>query len=172
MKALVPLALLAILVSGASCVTTDSGSDFEKQYERPYQGATFQLRQPALVTAVLKQGEGRAVHYFRLEQSGSTMGIYEGIEPPRLFSPKEKGLVVTRRGNTSREEIEQGDDVWGEDAEGNLWRESVWHCRRTVRDDRGKTFHLPTILHIWYFGVPQEHQGIFDAMIDTIEMKR
>lgn len=168
MKAQIHLALFTVMVCGAACTTTKPVDDFEK----PYQGATFQLRHPPFVTAVAQQGDGSAIHYFRLGQSKVSMGIYEGIQPPRLFSPKEKGLTVTRRGTTSREAIEQGDDIWGADQEGGVWRESVWNCRRMVQDDRGKKFHLPNILHIWYFGVPEEHQEVFDAMIDSIEMKR
>jgi hypothetical protein len=97
------------------------------------------------------------------------MGVYEG-QRPHLFSKKEKNLTVMRRGTTSRENIERGDDVWGVDSNSMVWRESVWDCRRLVRGDKGKAYRLPSMIHIWYFGATEEEAEVFDSIADSIQM--
>lgn len=160
-------AAAAVLSLGAGCETTrpDPGA------ENAYRGATFEIPLPSGVTAAADQGDGYAVHYFRIGASKCQMGIYEG-QKPRLFSSKEKDLTVMRRGKVSRAEAPQGDDVWGVDSHGKIWRESVWRCLRRVTSDQGKRFEIPTFLHIWYFGASEEEQQAFDALIADLRMRR
>ena len=161
------LLLVGILIlSGSGCETTPKKIESDVLHE----GATFTLRHPPSVEAMIDQGDGYAVHYFRIGGSKLMMGIYEG-QRPRLFSKKERDLTVMRRGTTSRPNVEQGDDAWGVDSKARIWRESVWNCCRTIRDKREKAYRIPTMIHIWYFGVSEEQQAIFDAIVDTIEIK-
>ncbi|MCC7519302.1 MAG: hypothetical protein IT578_08980 [Verrucomicrobiae bacterium] len=164
MKWFAALALVASLFAG--CETPAPKPDGDAVYR----GATFELDlQPSIKTAV-DQEEGYAVHYFRVGSSKCQMGIYEG-QKPKLFSSKERDLTVMRRSKVARAEVPQGDDVWGVDSNAKLWRESVWNCVRTVRNDQGKTYHLPTLLHIWYFGATEEEQQIFDEMVASLRMR-
>lgn len=159
------IVLVGSLALGAGCETTPRAPE-----EEPiHRAATFEMRLAPTVTAAVDQGEGYAVHYFRVGSSRCQMGIYEG-QKPRLFSSKEKDLTVMRRGKASRVGIRQGDDIWGVDSGGKVWRESVWSCVRTVRGERGKTFQIPTLIHIWYFGATEEEQQVFDGMVENLQI--
>ncbi len=158
------IALLSLLL-GTGCKTTPSKTDAEK----PYRGATFELNLPASVTVDGERGDGFAVHYFRVGNSHCMMGIYEGIRP-HLFSSKEKDLTVMRRGVTTRDRIDHGEDVWGVDSNGGQWRESLWNCTRIVHDREGKKIKIPGLIHIWYFGAKDEEQALFDTMIDGLSI--
>lgn len=160
-------AAAAALTLGVGCETTRPKSDAENIYR----GATFEMRLPPGVTTAVDQGDGYAVHYFRIGASKCQMGIYEG-QKPRLFSSKEKDLTVMRRGKVARADIPQGDDIWGVDSNGKIWRESVWQCLRRVTGDQGKRFEIPTFLHIWYFGASEEEQQAFDGLVADLRMQR
>jgi hypothetical protein len=167
-----PPLIFSILVG---CMLLVSGCKTVRPTDRPepqtYKGASFEIIVPGEgVKAYVDQGDGYAVHYFNLTSSPSNMGVYEG-QRPSLFSKKERDLTVMRRGTTSRGDIERGDDVWGIDSNGRIWRESVWSCQRTFRNPDGKAYKIPSMIHIWYFGVTEEEQLLFDSMIQTIEMK-
>ncbi len=166
MRVAIYFVVLVCAFFGVGCETTPKKAESTK----PYQGATFELQLPSFVTAAVEQGDGYAVHYFRMGQSKSMLGVYEGLHP-RLFSKKEHDLTVMRRGTTSREGIERGDDAWGVDSNAGIWRESVWSCYRPIRDEKGERHPIPTLLHIWYFGATEEQQGVFDAIVNTIEMR-
>ena len=157
--------LLGLLV-WSGCETTQSS----KETSTVYRGATFEIKNPSSVTTKVDQGEDFAVHYFQIGQSKNSMGIYEG-QRPKLFSRKERDLTVMRKGNTVRGNIQQGNDAWGVDSNAKNWRESVWTAQRTVRSPEGKSYHLPTMIHIWYFGATEEEQTVFDSMVDSIEVK-
>ena len=161
------LALAAAMTLGAGCETTSPKPDAEPVYR----GATFEMRLPPSVTTAVDQGDGFAVHYFRIGASRCQMGLYEG-QKPRPFAHKEKDLTVMRRGVTSRDSIPKGEDVWGVDSNALVWRESVWNCTRTVRSADGKSFQIPTVLHLWYFGATEEEGQAFDGMVDTLQMLR
>jgi len=157
--------LCAVFLAG--CKTTEP----KEQTHQTYQGASFILQYPDYVTVAPEQGDGYAVHYFRMGQSKAMLGIYEG-QRPRLFSKNEHDLTVMRRNTTSRGDIERGDNIWGVDSNGMIWRESVWSCSRWIESETGKKYQLPSMLHLWYFGATEEEQVVFDALVDTIEMRR
>lgn len=162
------ISLGAALAAGAGCQTTSPRAE----EARPYRGATFALDLPAGVSAAADEGDGYAVHYFRLGNSKCQMGVYEG-QKPRPFASKEKDLTVMRKRRTARPDVVEGDDVWGVDSNGKFWRESVWSCVRVLQDEkRGKTFQLPTFLHIWYFGATEEEQQAFEALAAALQMLR
>ncbi len=141
----------------------------KKASDHPYHGASFTIRVPEGVRVALEQGDGYAVHYFRLGETGAMMGIYEG-QRPHLFSNKEKDLTVMRQGVTQKTNVVHGDDAWGVDSSGHVWRESVWTCTRVVRTEK-KLIDLPSMVHIWYFGVSEEQQTAFDAIVETLEIQ-
>jgi hypothetical protein len=169
MKIRLTLFLLLTTLVFVGCQTTQPRAPLQPN-EKRHTGATFELSYPQSITAVVDQGDGYAVHYFRLGESKSVMGIYEGLRP-QLFAKKEKDLTVLRRGKTSRGNIERGDDAWGIDSDGKIWRESVWNCIRTAHDQKGKSIQLPTTIHIWYFGATEQEQDLFDSIVNTLEMK-
>lgn len=158
----------AVLFCG--CETTKTTKSKENQ-NKTYTGASFEVLYPPSISAVAEQGEEFAVHYFRLAGSKSMLGIYEG-QRPKLFSKKERDLTVMRRGTTTRENIERGDDAWGVDSNGRIWRESVWSGTRIVHVANGKTYRMPTMLHIWYFGASEDEADLYNDIVDTLEMKR
>ena len=98
------------------------------------------------------------------------MGIYEG-QRPKLFLKKELNLTIMKRSTTTRKNIDQGDDMWGIDSDGKLWRESLWSCQQQIRGEDGKMIPAAALLHIFYFGATPEEQEIFDSMADTIEIQ-
>jgi hypothetical protein len=156
---------LALLTS---CETTKPKTEkTDIPHETNYRAASFEIKQPTGITTAVEQGDGFAVHYFKTANSKSMLGIYEG-QRPRLFSKKEHNLTVMRRTSTVRDNIDRGDDVWGIDSNGGIWRESVWSCTRTVIDNRKKIFKLPSIIHIWYFGATEEEAALFDSMLDSL----
>ena len=135
-----------------------------------YRGTTFELRHPPSVTTATSHGDEYVVHYFRVGQSKCMLGVYEG-ERPKLFKKNERDLTVMRHGSTARNNIKQGDDIWGVDSKGGIWRESLWSCQQIVQGADGKTAPIPILLHLWYFGATDEEQGIFDSIVDTLEVK-
>jgi len=137
---------------------------------KTYRGTTFEIRCPESVAAITDQGEGFFVHYFRVGKSKCMMGVYEG-KRPTLFSKKERNLTIMKRSNTARKNIDQGDDMWGIDSDGKLWRESLWSCQQSFRGEDDKMVPVAALLHIFYFGATPEEQEIFDSMVDTIEMR-
>ncbi|MBI4026601.1 MAG: hypothetical protein HY360_16565 [Verrucomicrobia bacterium] len=160
-------ATLLIAVCVAGCATMkDEGPDASISYS----GVTFQIQCPAAFKVAKEPRDGYFVYYFRIGESKTMFGIYEG-QKPGLFSSKEKNLSLMRRGTTSRPGIEHGDDAWGVDSNGMFWRESLWSCFQINRDPVGKPFRVPIMLHLWYFGVTAEDQALFDSVIDTIQMK-
>jgi len=166
------LCLLACLGSFLLAGCLPDGRTPDAEPNRPYRGATFELSYPSHVTASADQGNGYAVHYFKVGQSKGQLGIYEG-QRPKLFSNQDTDLTPLRRGYTpTRGDIEHGDDVWGVDGNALIWRESVWTCKRRVKGDDGKEYTLPTTLHIWYFRASEDEQLLFDSIIETIEMRQ
>jgi hypothetical protein len=159
------VALVGILALGVGCETNPPAPE-EGVIHR---GATFEIRMAPTVTVAVDRGAEYAVHYFRVGSSKCQMGVYEG-QKPHLFSSKEKDLSVMRRNETSRPGIPRGDNVWGVDPDGKVWRESVWSCVRTVQGERGKSFQIPTFIHIWYFGATDEEQQVFDGMVENLQM--
>lgn len=157
--------LLGLLI-WSGCETTPPA----KETNAAYAGATFEVQVPPSVNVTPNQGDEFAVHYFRVGQSKTTMGIYEG-QRPKLFSRKERDLTVMHKGSTVRGNIQQGSDAWGVDSNAKIWRESVWNAQRTVKSPDGKSYRLPTMIHIWYFGATEEEQTVFDSIVDTLEVK-
>jgi hypothetical protein len=168
-------AAMVLLLIGFAWTLTGCNTTKPQDSKSPevYKAATFTIQVPEGITGTFEQGEDYAVHYFRITDpkipSSSMLGVYEG-QRPRLFSKKEKNLTVMRRGSTNRASIERGDDVWGVDSNGKVWRESVWSCYRTITNDKGKPIRLPTMLHLWYFEATDDEQAVFDALANTIEM--
>ncbi|MDD2710172.1 MAG: hypothetical protein PHV34_19485 [Verrucomicrobiae bacterium] len=163
MRAFIFLLLLGLL--GAGCETTKP----KPETQNVHRGASFEMQIPADASVFVDQGDGFAVHYVRVSKDGKAkLGIYEG-QRPQLFSKKENNLTAMRHTALNRENI-QGDDVWGVDSNALNWRESIWNCQRIIHGKNGKTFRLPTMLHIWYFDATDEEQTAFDAMINSIEM--
>lgn len=143
-----------------------------KKSESPtiYRGMTIDIQPGPKAIVASEPGDGFAVHYVRLNEADKAMiGIYEG-QRPKLFSKKERDLTMMRRGNTSRGGIERGDDAWGVDGTGNIWRESVWTGARPMKTKEGKTFTIPIMIHIWYFGASDEQAAAFDQIIATIDV--
>src|SRR4051812_21910371 len=114
--------LSLILLSLVGCETVEPA----KTVEPTYRGASFEVVLPPAVETSSEQGDGYAVHYFRVPGSKSSLGIYEG-QRPNLFSNHEKDLTVMKKGTTFRNNIDRGDDSWGIDSNGKIWRESVWN---------------------------------------------
>ena len=168
MKFLSILTTLGMIFFLSGCETTKPKPASE---DRLYRGATFTLRHPPSVTVAVDQGDGYAVHYFKTPNSNVMLGVYEG-QRPKIFTKTETDLTIMRRGMTSKENVERGDDNWGIDSKGLIWRESLWNCNRVVRGTNGKTYNLPTMLHLWYFGASEEEQAFYDSLIDTIELNR
>lgn len=158
---------LLLSISFVGCETTSH----ETKHDSPqiYRGASFTVTLPPNVDGVSEQGDGFAVHYFRIAGSKTSMGVYEG-QHPSLFSKRERDLTPMRRGTTFRKNIDRGDDTWGIDSNAKIWRESVWSCTRAVVSPEGKKYRLPSMIHVWYFGATEEEQIVLDSIVDTIEM--
>jgi hypothetical protein len=157
----------AVLIGLWGCETTEPKKTDNSN--TVFRGASFELTFPPEIQPASEQGDGYAVHYFRLPTSKAALGIYEG-QRPSLFSKQEKDLTVMKKGTTFRKNIDRGNDVWGIDSNAKVWRESVWSCTRAVISKEGKKYQLPSMLHIWYFGATEEEQQLFDSLVDSIEM--
>lgn len=159
------------LLAGCDTMNKDMKGEKESPDKKKYYGASFTCRVQKGVTPVVDQGENHAVHYFRLDGTELMMGVYEGLKP-KLFWPKGGGdlTVQAHRHPMGKANVARGDDVYGVDSNGKYCRESVWECERPVQPREGKAFHVPTMIHIWYFGATQDQAIAFDAIAETIEI--
>lgn len=159
-----------MLLMGCKTMEQRKAEENSKSEIKTYEGATFTIKHPESVSTALDQGPDYAVHYFRVGKSKAMLGVYEGMHH-RLFSKDHKDLTPMRRGTTIRPNIERGDDTWGVDSNALIWRESVWNCIRSVKNDQGKLIRLPSTIHAWYFGATEDEQLLFDSLLDTLQMK-
>ncbi len=162
------IALLIFTIVFCGCETTKEAKK-KTEIKNTYRGLTIEFQYPPSATVANDVGDGFQVNYVRVGEGKNMLGIYEG-QRPQLFSKKEQDLTMMRRGTTSRKNIERGNDVWGVDSNGKLWRESVWNVIRPIKMEDGKNISFPITVHLWYFGVNEEEQAVFDSIIDTIEI--